>query len=52
MARTERIRAKMERRRERRSRACTVSSQGGRSHSLERISLIGLPAAKMSSLAT
>ena len=38
IARTERILAKMEMRRARRRRACTASSQGGKSHSLQRIS--------------
>ena len=38
IARTERILAKMEMRRARRRRACTASSQGGSSHSLQRIS--------------
>ena len=38
IARTERILAKMEMRRARTRRACTASSQGGSSHSLQRIS--------------
>ena len=36
MAKTEMILAKMERRREMTRRACTASSQGGRSHSLRK----------------
>ena len=37
MAKTEMILAKMERRREMTRSACTASSQGGKSHSLQRI---------------